>query len=136
MKIEERRKFNETLALEIYEKISKTPKQAIHIANILTKGEKISIGRRLLIAQAIINGTTRRELEDTLGISPNTFAQVNRWLADEFKEYSPFTAARKTTRPDSYKHIDPFTLKGLKKTYPGYFLLFSIAEEILQRYKK
>lgn len=138
MRTKEKQAANETLAIEVYDQIAHDPSHMTHLAQALTNGEKITVGRRLLIAQAILNGITRRELEDTLGISPNTFTQVRRWLASEFKEYSPFVVTKHntTSKRKPVARTTPFSLAHLRRNYPAHFLLLSIAEEVWQRTKK
>lgn len=73
------------LALQAFE--IATANEVETIVRLLTEREKIALGRRILIAQAILSGKTRFEINDRLQVSPNTFAQMNRWLENEFSEY-------------------------------------------------
>lgn len=102
------------------------------LINLLTTKEKIILGRRLLIAEAIKAGKTRMEINERIRISPNTFAQINRWLISEQKIYTSAT----TTRHISRKHVsrrqrvELFSYKDMKQRYPGQFLLFALVEEL------
>lgn len=50
------------------------------IDNVLTEGEKMAVGRRILVARMILNGHTYYEINEQLQVSPNTFSQVRKWL--------------------------------------------------------
>ena len=102
------------------------------ITRLLTEREKIAIGRRLLIAQAILAGKTRFEINQQIGVSPNTFAQINRWLEDEFGEYASAhrTNSRQVSKKHVSKHVRPFSYAHLKRNYPAHFLLFSLVEKL------
>jgi Trp operon repressor len=123
---EQKKKRIEQMALHIY-KQSSEQQNNVNLTSVLTEHEKIAIGRRLLIAQAILAGKTRRELEDTLYISPNTFAQVNQWLTNEFAEYKPVRKKTETVKP---KKVRPFSFEHLRRKYPMHFALFSLAKEV------
>lgn len=140
MNIQEKKKKRDELALAVFTKIAANPSNLQNVGQILTKSERVMIGRRLLIAQAILTGKTRRELQIELGISPNTFAQVNRWLEEEFKEYDAFTVSKKmdsaSNRSGRSKYVQPFSYEHLKRSYPAHFLLFSIAEAVWKQAQK
>lgn len=135
MNQKQKRGVLDDLALAVYEKISHEPTQVQTLMSVLTRREKIAIGRRLLIAQAILGGKTRMEIQSELGISPNTFTQVNRWLRSEFVTYQAFSVTHPITsaRSKRSKHIQPFSYEHLKRSYPMHFLLFTIAEEIWKK---
>ena len=140
MRLDEKKKKDDALALRVYEEINTSPTSRQSIGDVLTKSEKITVGRRLLIAQAILNGKTRRDVQHELGVSPNTFAQVNRWLENEFTQYSAFTVTSKIST--SYKlrkrsrYVQPFSYEHLKRSYPAHFALFTIAETIWKQAQK
>ena len=102
------------------------------LGNLLTHQEKIKIGRRILIAQAIVAGKTRFEINNHLSVSPNTFRQIRKWLESEFYEYSSahnLTPHKKKRAPE---HTELLSYKHLKKKYPAHFLLFSLVEELFK----
>jgi len=106
--------------------------QSVQLPNLLTRAEKIKIGRRLLIARAILAGKTRMEINEKLQVSPNTFAQIRRWVESEFTEYS--AATRIDTRvKGSRQHYPPYSFTHLRKTYPGHFLLFTLTKELFKK---
>ena len=101
-------------------------------AGLLTKSEQIKIGRRILIANAILAGKTRMEIQNVFHISPNTFTHIRRWLESECAKYeAPQTTHTKQT---SYSKtmLAPFSYDDMKRRYPAHFLLFSLVEHFFQ----
>lgn len=120
-----------TLAMEAFTCTMLGDNEASKLARLLTKTEKIKIGRRLLIARAILTGKTRMEVNEKLQVSPNTFAQIRRWVESEFTEYTPSTNVNKKTNSNR-KHYTPFSFEHLRKRYPGHFLLFTLSKELFK----
>ena len=107
---------------------------ALHFTErLLTKDEQIKVGRRLLIAEAILKGKTRMEICDKLEVSPNTYRQVRIWLYSEFKQYKPKQQKPAADKKRKQQYTDPFTYEGLKRRYPAHFLLFSVAEALFKK---
>lgn len=108
------------------------------IDTVLTEGEQIVIGRRILIAQLILQGFTYYEINDRLQVSPNTFSKVRKWLASQMpnyetvlKEVSSAQAEKAAQRDKRTKQrIEPFSLAALKKKYPMHFLLLNLIDEL------
>ncbi|MEX0913075.1 MAG: helix-turn-helix domain-containing protein [Candidatus Paceibacterota bacterium] len=109
------------------------------IDNVLTEGERIVIGRRLLIAQMTLAGMSQPEIGERLsGVSPNTFGRIYKWLDKEFPGYDDALKQSKKEeqariekrRKPHYEHVDPFSMEGLKRRYPLHFLLFNIVDYI------
>jgi uncharacterized protein YerC len=100
------------------------------LANLLTTKEKVTIGRRLLIAQAILAGKTRMEINNQIHVSPNTFAQINRWLESNQKSYFSTLSPSKVSRKHISRYTKPFTYEDMERRYPGHFLLFTLVKEI------
>lgn len=105
------------------------------IVKLLTDKEKVAIGRRLIIAEAIQAGKTRMEINERISISPNTFTQIKRWIDSDQTIYS----SAKTVRDGSKKHVsrrqrvESFSYQDMKRRYPAHHLLFSIVEELWKR---
>lgn len=108
------------------------------IDNVLTEGERIVIGRRLLIAQMTIAGMSQPEISEQLnGVSPNTFGRIYKWLDKEFPGYDEALKQSKKEedaridkrRKPRYEHVDSFSLEGLKRRFPLHFLLFNITDQ-------
>tara|TARA_B100000745_G_scaffold55794_2_gene33022 strand:- start:4551 stop:4994 length:444 start_codon:yes stop_codon:yes gene_type:complete len=111
------------------------------IDKLLTESEKLTLGRRLLISRLILEGKSQAEVNEILHVSPNTFTRTRKWLQQEIpaygeaiKEYEKDLATRKAVQK-SKDYSDPFTFDGLRKKYPGHFLLFNLAEEFLSKKK-
>jgi len=104
------------------------------LATLLTRKEKVVLGRRVLIAQAIAAGKTRSEVMALMQVSPNTFTRIKHWLESELSEYA---SAHDTNNPtSSTQPTSPFSYEQMKQRYPGHFLLFSLTEELFKLAKK
>ncbi|MFT7507051.1 MAG: Trp operon repressor [Acidimicrobiales bacterium] len=114
------------------------------INTLLTESEKITIGRRILIAQMILAGKTQAEIRYILGVSPNTFTRTRKWLNkqiphydDAIKKHAVEQMARAVKRNGTRKkYIDPLSFTGLRKKFPMHFLLFNVAEELIVKLSK
>jgi len=114
------------------------------VDTLLTESEKITIGRRILIAQMILSGDSQREICGQLGVSPNTVSITRRWLEEKVPNYDKSRReAGVNSRPQGVKqknvhkeHPDPLTFAGLQRKYPAHFLLFSAAQEVLKKLSK
>ncbi|OGG70210.1 hypothetical protein A3I99_02225 [Candidatus Kaiserbacteria bacterium RIFCSPLOWO2_02_FULL_45_11b] len=105
------------------------------IVKLLTHKEKIAIGRRLIIAEAIKAGKTRMEINNKISISPNTFTQIKHWIDSDQKIYSSARTPEGVNRKHIHRHshINPLTYADMKRRYPAHYLLFSIVEELWKR---
>ena len=123
------------LAIDAYDAMSKQSAGSA-FDQLLTPSEKVTLGRRILIAQAIMAGKTRMEINEKIGVSPNTFAQINRWIEQELSQYA--SAHHKPPAPNKSgrKPGGHFTYADLKQKYPSHFLLFSLAERLFTDKKK
>jgi len=106
------------------------------VTSLLTRKEKIMLGRRILIAQAIVAGKTRSEVMALMQISPNTFTQIKQWLNSELTEYASADTTRSAIVVTTNESIHAFSYKHIKQRYPGHFLLFSLTEELFKLAKK
>lgn len=103
------------------------------IESVLTDGERMTIGRRITIAQLILQGRTYYEVNELLQVSPNTFSKIRRWVAEQMPKYESILKEekirQKESKTDSTTKLDqttPFSLEKLKKTYPMHFLLLNL----------
>ena len=104
------------------------------VEQFLTESEQIKIGRRLLIAQAILNGKTRYEINEQLQVSPNMHSRIRKWIQKEFPEYNTLAMkSKKLTSQRTNSRVEPFSYADLKRKYPAHFLFFSIAESIFKK---
>lgn len=119
-----------------------SPKRAeAFVHTLLTEKERTIIARRLLTASMIQRGDTYMTINEKLGLSPNTFAKIRRWLKDELPDYQTVLQhtevatrerARKRQRPNT-PSVAPFSYQHLKRNYPAHFLLFNLAEVLFKR---
>jgi hypothetical protein len=104
------------------------------VEQLLTPEERIKIGRRVLIAQAILHGKTRYEINELLSVSPNTYAQVRKWLSEELPAYTPkpqkVTSGKQAKKKE---YVVPFSYEDMKRRYPMHFLLFAAVEKLFEK---
>lgn len=126
------------------EKQLKDPKLADTFLNtLLTKKEKLTIARRLLIASMIQRGETYVAINEKLAVSPNTFTQIKKWLEEVLPDYNTALehtqkASRKRASVRKQKgkeYTAPLSLQCMKRNYPAHFLLFTLAEELFKKMK-
>jgi uncharacterized protein YerC len=111
------------------------------VEDLMTEDEMVTIGRRLLIAQMILSGKTQAEIRYLLGVSPNTFTRMRKWLEREIPEYGKAIKDHKKRQKERddrrrkkvYDRPQPFSLADLQRRYPMHFLLFNVAEELLRQ---
>jgi len=114
------------------------------IDELLTDSEKITIGRRILIAQMILAGSRQTEIREKLNVSPNTFTRTRKWLEGQIPKYGEVLEEYKKTaaahalrnRKRKKERYDPLTFKGMRKKYPMHFLFFNLAEELHKKITK
>jgi len=126
-------KINELAARAFAQASTSAPQQ---ITTLLTAHEKITIGRRILIAQSIVAGKTRSEIMALMQISPNTFTQIKQWLDSQLTEYASAHGKAAENTQTEKEPVQHFSYTHLKQTYPGHFLLFSLTEELFKLAKK
>lgn len=122
----------DSIALKTYELSFADCKQSAAL-QLLTRKEKITLGRRVLIAQSILSGKTRFEINEKIGVSPNTFAQINRWLESDFATYASAHTTQVSSRKQRSKYLKPFSYEHLKQKHPAHFLLFTLTEELWKK---
>lgn len=103
------------------------------INEILTESEKITIGRRILIANMILVGYKQSEIHNKLGVSPNTFSRIRQWLSGRFPDYGQTlkNTTGSTNGVNSYLKTEPFSFKHLQKKYPMHSLLFTLSDKTI-----
>lgn len=116
----------------------------LFINNVLTEGERVTIGRRLVVAQMILAGKTYFEVCEKFSISPNTFSNIRKWIHREMPNYNEVLEQHrrleeeraKNRQKRHYEPTKPFGLADLSRRYPGHFLLFNLAGEIVSRNRR
>jgi len=105
------------------------------ISDVLTQQERLTIGRRILIARLFVEGYSGAEIADVMPVSPNTLSRIRRWHETDIP-YAAIPSPRETThqsRPKRTSKADygaPFSFERLRKQYPMHFLLFNLVAEL------
>ncbi len=116
------------------------------INELLTESERITIGRRILIAQLILAGKSQAEISYNFNVSPNTFSRTRKWLQGQVPHYEDSLKAYQLEVEDRQakkslqnrqqkEHIESLTFSHLRKQYPMHFLLFNLADAVLKKFK-
>jgi uncharacterized protein YerC len=107
------------------------------ISNLLTERERLTIGRRVLIANLILSGYTQMEINERLSVSPNTYSKIKRWLDEElpdFENTNQIERGRLKAKTKLRRHYPaPFSFESLQKKYPMHYLLFTLSQELIKR---
>lgn len=98
----------------------------LFLRDLLTPSERIMLGRRILIARKLIDGTTYDNISADMRVGHDTIHNVHRWLRDQLPGYEQ---AIKGMEQELQKRQDrrlyaTSALYRLKKKYPLHFLLF------------
>jgi uncharacterized protein YerC len=131
----ERRRTNEIL----YSAVSSLEdKEAMKdfLRDLLTENERIMLGRRILIARALLKGKTFDEIVSKYKVGKDTIHKVATWLDDQVPGYErtvkevekELKEQQKKDNKDAQKfdrHLYATSaLYRLKKKYPMHFLFF------------
>lgn len=98
----------------------------LFLRDLLTKSERIMLGRRIIIARMLINGFSHREIICKLGVGQDTIARVQKWLHDQMPGYEKAIEwlEKEFDKIQEKKLYAQSALYRLKKKYPLHFLLF------------
>jgi len=96
------------------------------LRDLLTESERIMLGRRILIARALMTGSSYDEIVSEMRVGPDTIRRVHIWLEDQIPGYENAIRGledekRKRLNNSQYRKS---VLYRLKKKYPLHFLLF------------
>lgn len=97
------------------------------LRDLLTESERIMLGRRILIAQMLIEGRSRENIMEALRVGPDTIWRVQKWLDDQFPGLENAVRNMKSIQDNRKKkteYAEPYTHAWMKKKYPLYYLLF------------
>lgn len=98
------------------------------LRDLLTVSERIMLGRRIIIAEMLLEDKSYDEITQQLGAGRHTVRKVHRWLLDQHSGYEKAIKGLKREVQDRrYRagYRREAVLRRLKKRYPLYFLLFS-----------
>lgn len=99
----------------------------LFLRDLLTEGERIMLGRRIIIARRLLSGGGYREIASELGAGYDTIRRVHRWLSDQFPGYETALAGlADVERERKFRGHTNWraTLARLKRKYPVHFLFF------------
>lgn len=105
------------------------------LRDLLTESERIMIGRRILIAQRLLEDKSYDQIIEELHVGVDTITRVHRWLEDESDGYEK---AVKNLKKELFSRklkveeplLDPFSFAWLKKKYPLHFFLFNLIDRV------
>jgi len=110
------------------------------LRDLLTESERIMMGRRIIIAQRLLEDKSYLEIKQELGVGMDTVIRVHRWLEDDIDGYEKVVKklekvfeSRQEKRDKAY--LDPFSFEGLKKRYPLHFFLFNLFDDLNKKTK-
>ncbi len=99
------------------------------INDLLTDSEKITIGRRVMIAMMLMEGETRTNIRERLQVSPNTVSQTRQWLNKKIPGYEEIVESYKSNpTPKQSKKLwaNAFNFAGTKNKKSEHFLLLNM----------
>ena len=107
------------------------------LRDLLTESERIMIGRRILVAQKLLQEQSYIQIKQELGVGMDTIMRVQRWLEDENYGYEDTIKKLEKVLESRQKKIDkyhdPYSFEGLKRRYPMHFLLFNLFDDLKKK---
>ena len=104
------------------------------LRDLLTESERIMIGRRIMIAQRLLEDKYYIEIRQELGVGVDTIMRVHKWLEDEnygyentIKKLEKEYKNRKRWDDQNYGTSE---FARLKRRYPLHFFLFNLFDEL------
>lgn len=105
------------------------------LCRLLTPSEQIMLGRRMQIAEKLVDGWTYHSIQEKLKVGVPTIRSIEKWLEDTARDYDQFRskqrrqAREKQSREQSRTRLesapyDSFT--GIRRRYAGPFLLLNL----------
>ena len=90
------------------------------LRDLLTESERVMMGRRIIIAQRLLEEKSYLEIKRELGVGIDTITRVHRWLEDDIdgyektvKKLEKIFESRQEKIDRAY--VDPLSFAGLKK---------------------
>src|SRR3990167_795345 len=103
------------------------------LRDLLTESERIMIGRRIIIAQRLLQDQSYVEIKQELGVGVDTIMRVHKWLEDENYGYEEtIKKLEKEYKSRKWSEKNPGTsgFAQLKRRYPLHFFLFNLFDEL------
>lgn len=109
--------------------------------DLLSESEAIMLGRRVLIAKALLEGKKYEEIIQDLRVGDDTVGKVQRWLVSGFGGYEKAVtnfqvALDRRKNVERNKNLQPYSFEWLKRKYPLHFLLFNLIDKVKENKKK
>ncbi|OGN13566.1 MAG: hypothetical protein A3C71_02655 [Candidatus Yanofskybacteria bacterium RIFCSPHIGHO2_02_FULL_43_15c] len=106
------------------------------LRDLLTESERIMIGRRILIAQKLLDGESYNQIIKEMGVGMDTIGRVAHWLDDQSDGYERAVKEMKKDFGKRFKKNES-TLKNtltmfgaVKRKYPWHFLFWNILDQL------
>jgi len=103
------------------------------LKDLLTLSEITMISIRIQIAKLLLLGLSHRDIKIKLGVGFSTIAHVDRWLNDGFGGYKKILKKYEKVNKKNFNDIvddcSDISLKKLKKSHPGHFLLLNLLDK-------
>jgi len=104
------------------------------LKDLLTESERIMIGRRILVAQMLLEDRSYDQIIRELHVGADTIIRVQRWLEDESDGYEKAIAGlkkelRSRKRMIGRSGLAPYSFAWLKGKYPLHFFLFNLLDK-------
>lgn len=104
------------------------------LKDLLTESERIMLGRRILIAQGLLEGQSSRTISEEMGVGLDTVGKVERWLQDQMPGYEKAITGMNRAFDERLKKTESKkNWQNLKRKYPLHFLLFNIADKLKKK---
>ncbi|MEK7121863.1 MAG: Trp family transcriptional regulator [Patescibacteria group bacterium] len=104
------------------------------LRDLLTESERIMIGRRIIIAQRLLEDKTYIEIRQELSVGVDTIMRVHKWLEDENYGYEEtikkLEKEYKNRKRWDDKNPGTSEFARLKRRYPLHFFLFNLFDEL------
>ena len=108
------------------------------LRDLLTESERIMVGRRIVVAQRLLEDKTYDEIRKEIGVGIDTIMRVQRWLSGDEGGYEK--AVKELNKVLGYRKkiydkevYGPGSFKWLKRRYPLHFLLFNLFDELKKK---
>ncbi len=94
------------------------------LKDLLTPSERLMLGRRIQIAQYILQGESPTEIGRKMKVGRNTVWRVEKWLDDQLPGYENAIAGahKEVSARKSIVDTDAFSWEALRKKYPYHFI--------------
>jgi uncharacterized protein YerC len=105
------------------------------LRDLLTESERIMMGRRILVARALLRGSTYEDIAAEMHVGNSLVRRVDIWLHDQMPGYETAIAdmekefVRRNAKAKDRRMYAKSALYRLKKKYPIHFLLFPWPKE-------